>query len=280
MQWPMLPPNLRRHMAAPWALGLLLVGAILLTPVVTRTAEPPHRLDISAFRETFSEDFRHPLNVTPEGPSRWIAHTPWGGDFGDAVFANPSPDFPFQTGPRGLTITARKDSAGKWASGLLSSVDAHENGFSQAKGYFEARMKMPPGPGTWPAFWLVSHKDPKYHGEIDVVEYYGHGTDWYQVNVHAWPKSTEQKQQGQIATITVPRNSLVQAFHTYGVEITDRETIFYLDRREVARQPATPGSTQPMSILVNLALGSGWPIDKTPNPSVLAVDYVKAFQRK
>jgi hypothetical protein len=47
----------------------------------------------------------------------------------------------------------------------------------------------------------------------------------------------------------------------------------------VTRTPAAPEMHSPMSILVDLALGSGWPIDKTPDPSVLDVDYIKAFKK-
>ena len=32
-------------------------------------------------------------------------------------------------------------------------------------------------------------------------------------------------------------------------------------------------------LLVDLALGSGWPIDQTPNPSYLYVDYVRAYAK-
>jgi hypothetical protein len=33
----------------------------------------------------------------------------------------------------------------------------------------------------------------------------------------------------------------------------------------------------PFTILVNLGLGSGWPIDKTPNPSIMEVDYIRVW---
>jgi hypothetical protein len=33
-----------------------------------------------------------------------------------------------------------------------------------------------------------------------------------------------------------------------------------------------------MLILVDLALGAGWPIDHTPNPSIMKVDYVRAYE--
>jgi hypothetical protein len=38
--------------------------------------------------------------------------------------------------------------------------------------------------------------------------------------------------------------------------------------------------TAPSMILLNLALGSGWPIDNTPNPSVMKVDYIHAYARR
>jgi hypothetical protein len=36
----------------------------------------------------------------------------------------------------------------------------------------------------------------------------------------------------------------------------------------------------PSMVLANLALGSGWPIDQTPNPSVMKIDYVNAYERR
>jgi len=42
-------------------------------------------------------------------------------------------------------------------------------------GRVEARIKMPPGPGTLPAFWLLGSDYPEVghpeSGEIDIIEY-------------------------------------------------------------------------------------------------------------
>jgi beta-glucanase (GH16 family) len=268
-------------MAKKYTMPQLLWAAVLLAVAsnpYARAAEP-HRLDISLYTETFAETFRGPLDVTPWGPSKWIAHTPWHGDFGDAQFSDPGAGFPFKTGHKGLKIIARKNADGKWQSGLLCSLDPEGRGFAQAGGYFEARMKMPSGPGVWPAFWLVTHTGSDDNAEIDVVEYYGKFTDGYHVTSHLWPKAKGVKPESQEKVIAVPEGSLTQAFHTYGVEILDNELMYYLDRHEVARLPASPAAKLPLSVLVNLALGAGWPIDETPDPSVLEVDYVKAFMR-
>ena len=113
-------------------------------------------LDLCGLRPTFTEDFND-LKVSAwkiMGDSRWIAHTPWAGDFGDAAFTDPKPDFPFTVKDGVLRIEARKEANGKWRSGLLASADAWNGGFAQMYGYFEARIKLPKGPGTWPAFWF------------------------------------------------------------------------------------------------------------------------------
>src|ERR1700730_935706 len=50
------------------------------------------------------------------GPARWIAHTPWNGDFGDTRFADPHPNGPFSMKDGILSITASKDRDGRWTS--------------------------------------------------------------------------------------------------------------------------------------------------------------------
>jgi beta-glucanase (GH16 family) len=261
-------------------------SSIALMTVLIAAASGPYAraselstLDISRYHETFSETFRGPLEVTPWGPSKWIAHTPWHGDFGDARFSDPGVGFPFTTGPQGLSIIARRNADGKWESGLLCSLDPEGEGFAQAGGYFEARMKMPRGPGVWPAFWLVTHTGSDDNAEIDVVEYYGKFPNSYHITTHLWPKAKGLTPQSEEKVIHVPEGSLIEEFHTYGVEVREKDLVFYLDRHEVARMPASPTAKLPLSVLVDLALGAGWPIDQTPDPSILEVDYVKAFIR-
>ena len=96
-------------------------------------------LDLCAFRPIFLEDFNS-LSVSgdPEDRQRWFAHTPWGGDFGDAAFADPEPAFPFSLRDGILRIEARKGADDKWRSGLLASAYADGTGFAQRYGYFEA----------------------------------------------------------------------------------------------------------------------------------------------
>jgi hypothetical protein len=134
-------------------------------------------LDLCGLRPTFTEDFNDlKVSAWKIGDNRWIAHTPWNGDFGDAGFTNPQPDFPFTVNEGMLRIEARKDASSKWQSGLLASVDRWNDGFSQMYGYFEVRMKIPKGPGTSPAFWLGETRPSETplgtSVEIDVIEFF------------------------------------------------------------------------------------------------------------
>jgi beta-glucanase (GH16 family) len=75
----------------------------------------------------------------------------------------------------------------------------------------------------------------------------------------------------------VPSGALSSGFHTFGVDVEPDWITFYLDRRETWRV-ATPSELRdPQMVLVDLALGSGWPIDHTPDPSIMKVDYVHVF---
>ncbi|MDR9773689.1 glycoside hydrolase family 16 protein [Rhizobium hidalgonense] len=261
------------------ALGLLVVLGLGALPGRPSVAQEP--LNINAYQLTFEESFDS-LDVSAWGEksSRWIAHTPWNGDFGDARFTDPAPGFPFTTDQGILKIEARKEADGTWRSGLLSSANPRGEGFSQQFGYFEARMKLPPGKGVWPAFWLIGLDRSKYTAEIDVLEYYGRAPYEFSMGFHIW----RQSQGGQNTTggywNKVQDGILNSDYHTYGVDIQADKTSFYFDRQFLWSFDTPKEFQMPFYPLVNLALGSGWPIDETPNPSILLVDYIHVYKRK
>jgi beta-glucanase (GH16 family) len=269
--------------AASLFVGLAAGAAVALSPGVnTRPPRAPAGVGACKLRPVLIEDFND-LSIAANriGPARWTAHTPWHGDFGDAVFADPGADGPFAVRDGMLAITARKDRAGRWTSGLIAAADATGAGSGARYGYFEARMKMPPGPGTWPAFWLAALKPAGHNDgnvELDVIEYYGQFTSAYRTALHVW-RSDPAKTRGEGAKIDVPQGALVSGFHTYGIDISPDRIVYLLDGDEVWSQPTPPELTGPLYPLVDLALGSGWPIDKTPDPSTLLVDYVHVYER-
>lgn len=247
---------------------------------IADAAEP---LDLCAYALHFADEFDE-LAVAPrklEKGARWTAHTPWNGDFGDAIFSDPRPGWPFGISNGILKITAHRDENGRWRSGLIAAADASGKGHGVKYGYFEARMKFPPGPGTWPAFWLMSlqpaQQTPKI--EIDVVEYYGHMTDKYFVTGHVWyGGADEHRTRRDGKRLPVPAGSLTGGFHRYGVRVDAKHITYFLDGEAVWQQPTPEEHRAPLYPLVNLALGSGYPTDKTPDPSTLEVDYVRVYR--
>ncbi|WP_068089896.1 glycoside hydrolase family 16 protein [Novosphingobium rosa] len=257
------------------ALGIALAGSALIAPA---PAADIRALDLSQFCPFFMEDFRN-LRIAPRSLEQadWIAHTPWNGDFGDAAFSDPGPEGPFSVDKGELKITARKGKDGRWHSGLIAAGDAQGRGHGVRYGYFEARMQLPKGPGTWPAFWLQTlHKvdDGTASVELDAIEYYGHNPKAFQTGLLVWHGN---KPMGGNKAIPVPEGALEQGFHTYGIAVLPETVTYYLDRRPVWQQPTPPELTRPMFPLVNLALGSGYPIDHTPDPSLLRVSYVHVY---
>ena len=257
---------------AGWALAAVLVAG------EPASAAEDATIDLSQFQLVFDENF-DTLDVSAWGPgTRWIAHTPWKGDFGDAQFADPEPDFPFKVEDGILRIEARKEEDGTWRSGLLASSDPSGAGFHLQFGYFEMRAKLPPGPGVWPAFWLIHNTDADTALEIDVLEYYGHRPDIWHSVVHVWPKYDGADSETVPFQHEVPFGTLTDDFHTYGVNVDEDNITLYLDRHPVGSTPTPMEHMGPMFILLNLALGSGFPIEDTINPSYMYVDYVRAYR--
>lgn len=236
-------------------------------------------LDLSRYHKTFDETFER-LDVSAWGHgTRWIAHTPWAGDFGDAAFADPDPDFPFRTASHMLRIEARKDQDGKWRSGLISSRD-HDglggSGFAQQYGYFEIETMLPTGTGVWPGFWLVG-VTPKPRAEVDVMEFYGNNPSGYQATLHVW--ADDSRKLGEGKEIKIEPGSASNRFNRYGVSIDRDWVVFYFNRHEVWRRPTPPEFRQPMYMLADLALGSGWPIDKVASPTFMYIKSITAWEK-
>jgi beta-glucanase (GH16 family) len=236
----------------------------------------PRRIDLDGARVTFADNFNH-LDVSAHGPSRWSAHTWWNGDFGEAVFADPEPAFPFTVKDGVLSIEAKYDQKQRrWRSGLLSTIDAKGHGFAQQYGYFEMRAKLPPGPGVWPAFWMVETGSRQTVVEIDAMELYGHAPKRYDGSLHVWHRDSRGDR--SYGSVIYTPHPLSDAYHLYGVVVLQDVTGFYLDRRLVGVAKTPPELRRPMGVLLNLALGGGWPIDETNNPSIMQVDYVRVYE--
>ncbi|MET3855755.1 MULTISPECIES: glycoside hydrolase family 16 protein [unclassified Rhizobium] len=239
------------------------------------TGDTGDGLDLDKMKMTFADEFDD-LSVSAWGPgTRWIAHTPWSGDFGGARFANPKDGFPFTVDDGVLRIESSKDGKGEWRSGLLASVDPKGNGFAQQYGYFETRAQLPTGPGLWPAFWLIGKDRSKSTAEIDVMEYYGDKPDGYSSTVHVWYRNGDHY--SKFSRINAFLKNKPGDFHTYGVKIDEKYIRMYFDRQMVWKTETRPEHQQPMYVLLNLGLVDNVTKASAPDPSHMYVDYVHVY---
>ena len=160
-----------------------------------------------------------------------------------------------------------------YSSGLLTTKAS----FSQMYGLFEIRAKLPKGKGLWPAFWLLP-ENRAWPPELDVLEVLG--DDMKKLYV-SWHSNVGGKHTADSKAIEVPDMSA--EFHTYSV-VWEKDTLmWFFDDVQVASRSTPEDFHLPMYMLINLAVGGGWPgsPDKTtPFPAKYTIDWVRAYARR
>ncbi len=157
-------------------------------------------------------------------------------------------------------------------------------------GYFEARLKVPGGKGTWPAFWMLPEdfQDWPLDGEIDIMEYVGFDPDVVHSTVHTQAYNHSiGTQMGASRTI---RNAETE-FHIYAVEWTanyikgfvDGEAYFTFTNDGKGDVNTWPFD-KPFYLKLNLAWGGNWGgqdgVDESVLPATFEIDYVRVYQKE
>lgn len=175
-----------------------------------------------------------------------------------------------------------------WRTGNLSSMDKFKAGFASKYGYFACRIKMPnAGQGAWPAFWLMgSNAIPNNTGqrlEIDIVEWYGNQQSTAYQNVHCWNADGSQGPLTGGGGTQIPGGDAINTWHIYGCKIDPQNITFYIDGQQTRQMPTpTDYLTDRLFIMIDYALGGGWPVDGVPfnthGPSTMLVDWVRVYK--
>jgi beta-glucanase (GH16 family) len=147
--------------------------------------------------------------------------------------------------------------------------------FVQLYGYFEMRAKFPAGKGFWPAFWLLP-ENGAWPPEIDVVEWIGDNRRAAFFTLHYEEEGENKKHSGSF-----DGPDFSEDFHTFAVDWQPGQIIWYIDGVERYRVNDESVPDTPMYLLVNMAVGGTWPgrpDETTAFPSVMEVDYVRAYE--
>ncbi|MGL5785487.1 MAG: family 16 glycosylhydrolase [Bacteroidales bacterium] len=155
-------------------------------------------------------------------------------------------------------------------------------------GYFEARLKLPSGKGTWPAFWMMPKNYSSWpeDGEIDIMEEVGYRPNWVSSAIHT--KSYNHK----INTEKTGETFLETAqsdFHIYALEWTKDYIKTYVDGNCIFTFPNDGSGNKdtwpfnaPFYIKLNLAWGGDWGgsqgVDESALPATYEIDYIRVYQ--
>lgn len=250
----------------------------------------------------WSDEFEGPAGQLPDA-ANWvmeIGRGPGNDGWGNAElqYYIDRPDNVSLDGNGNLAITALRES---FAGAPYTSARIKTQGkFEQAYGRFEARIKMPWGPGLWPAFWMLGANIETVPwprcGEIDIMEYRGQEPSIIHGSVHG---------PGYSGGSPITKNYALQNsrfdtdFHVFAVEWGEEYINFFVDdvvyqqitledvENIIDRESATGDSRaewvydQPFFILLNVAVGGnyvGFPAQETTFPQTMLVDYVKVYR--
>ena len=161
-------------------------------------------------------------------------------------------------------------------------------------GIFEARIKLPKGKGTWPAYWMMPANNdwgttpwPKC-GEIDIMEEVGYNPNYTSSSIHC---ESYNHTKGKERTAERLTQGAQDDFHIYRLEWTEKGIYTYVDDVSLLSFPNdgkgninTWPFDKPFYVILNLAWGGSWGgaqgVDESVLPATMEVDYVRVFQKK
>ncbi|KAK8899648.1 hypothetical protein M9Y10_001965 [Tritrichomonas musculus] len=158
-------------------------------------------------------------------------------------------------------------------------------------GKFEARLKVPPGKGMWPAFWLLGINFPDIQwpmcGEVDIMEYTGADPLKLWQTFHIAGKNYPHPEEVAIGK-TISTANATTMFHNYTFTWTTDLVAMYINNVKVVEYSKPADFTQktwpydlPFFLMANLAVGGsmGGEIDDSLFNSEVRfyIDYVRYY---
>lgn len=282
-----------------FGITMALAGGVLLATAWSCSEDDDIGVSESNLRLVFEDKFDG-----AEGAS--IDTDVWNFDIGNGDSGWGNQEFQYYTdrpenialdGQGNMVITARRESfAGfNFTSARINTKDK----FDQKFGRFEARIKMPGGRGIWPAFWMLGaniettpDEDPNtivwpFVGEIDITEMRGQEPYRTIGSIHGPGYSGGGAISGEY---DLEGERFDKDFHVFAIEWHPGYIDFFVDGirfNQITRDDLPQGVEEwpfdenPFFMLLNVAVGGtfvGFPVDSTPFPQSMVVDYVKVYE--
>ncbi|MBM3720675.1 MAG: glycoside hydrolase family 16 protein [Actinobacteria bacterium] len=153
-------------------------------------------------------------------------------------------------------------------------------------GRIEARIKLPAGTGTWPAFWmlggdLLDGVPWPECGEVDIMEYRGDYTDRSTSALHG----PDTPPGSGLGSAYLHYGTLADTYHTFAIEWKKNSITFFVDDRPHGTYSSKDLNgrwvfNQKFFLILNLAMGgtyAGEFIDPELMNAELKVDYIRFY---
>lgn len=162
-------------------------------------------------------------------------------------------------------------------------------------GIFEARIKLPSGLGTWPAFWMMPSMS-RYggwpdSGELDIMEHVGYDENRLHGTIHTerFNHNLSSQKGGSYTSF----DDVTSEFHIYKVEWLPDKIMFFVD--DINYYTYTPSDFTSWCVesdewpfdgdfflILNLAVGGAWGgasgVEPDDYPTSMEIDYVRVYQ--
>jgi beta-glucanase (GH16 family) len=213
--------------------------------------------------------------------SRWSVGLPWIGDDGtnrhhNRQYASAIADDDVKVYGGALHLTTQRreivhpnGAVYRYSEGLITTSGK----FQAEYGYFEIRAKLPTeaGPGTWPAFWMLSKGWPP---EMDVIEYWGSDNRIHQGTV------TRRLDGGQRWDSYHQSEVSLNGWRTFGLEWGPGYQIYNVDGKITNAIYGGYLPSEPFYLLLNSGIESNRPPRPgTTFPNDFVVDYARVYAR-
>lgn len=246
----------------------------------------------------WSEEFQGKAGASPS-TSTWKFDLGDGSDNGIPGWGNSEREFYLSDAATldgsksgNLIITAQRTSSDnppicyygecEWTSARLNTLGK----VTFKYGYIEARIKMPSGGGTWPAFWALGSNITKGTswpecGEIDIAEAVGNNPLGVYGTLHGPGYSGGEG----ITNTTYLKKAVSADYHLYAVNWNSSKIEFLVDGKvyhTVTKKEVSPNKwpfDQDFFLILNLAMGGnlGQEIDPELNRATMAIDYIRYY---
>ncbi len=251
-------------------------------------SEPPNTLNFDDFQLVFNENFDDGV-IDPE---KWTTAFRWGPDLvvnneeQYYVDIQNTPDFgynPFRMDSGSLAIGANLTPDNLLAdandqtylSGVLTTADR----FEFTHGIAEIRALVPAGAGLLSQFWMLPDVFEGLRPQTFIMEVRGNEPE---AVFHSYKYQDENDVVQTSGALRSEGTDFSADFHTYAVEWSPDELIYYIDGVEFQRFTSENIASQDMYLILTLAIGGvfpGSPDDTTVFPAELIIDHVRVFQQ-